>query len=77
MTETKETRKVKLLELHALVLDHLIELLRSGKTLKGTTLAIIMDFLKLNHVALGVGQPGAEEAESYLLALKSEPLPFT
>lgn len=77
MTETKETRKGKLLELHALVLDHLIELLRSGKTLKGTTLAIIMDFLKLNHVALGVGQPSTPEAETFLLELKKESLPFT
>lgn len=67
--------KAKVDELNELVLESFTSLLKSGKPLGGTTLKVIVDYLKLN----GVSQEECNSQEENTASKESDPmldLPF-
>lgn len=72
---TEDDSKAKFQELHSLLVDHMIGLLRSGKALKGSTLAIMVNFLKLNNPVPDAGRITPDLTKEYLADLEELPFP--
>lgn len=75
--EKRPTQEEMLWRVHGLLVQRFLEILQGDKPVRGSTLAIIVDFLKMNDTRLtGKDSMSRTEAKAYLEDMATDKLPF-